>query len=287
MTPGPRGLAAVLLVTGIALGTVSDDVPVRAPRQAGGYWMLLGDFHVHAFPGDGGLAPWSLRDEAARVGLDVFALTNHNRVFTALLGRWLAGSSDGPLVLAGQEVTNPAYHLIAIGIGQPVNAGQSAAGAIADIHAQGGVAIAAHPSGRFLGYDAPEIAELDGVEVAHPVSSDNREWRDYVEFFERARRMRPNVAPIGSSDFHLTVGLALCRTWVFASEPTAAGVLEAIRRGTTVAVDQRGRLYGAPELVRLVESSSPAQPDSASVGWRRAAVALAWVGVLGLLVFRR
>jgi predicted metal-dependent phosphoesterase TrpH len=287
MTPGRlRGVSAVLLATGVVLGTLSDEVPVRVPRQAEGYWMLLGDFHVHAFPGDGGLAPWSLRDEAARAGLDVYAVTNHNRVFTARLARWMTAFSDGPLVLVGQEVTNPTYHMIALGIERPVNADQPAASAIADIHAQGGLAIAAHPSGRYLGYDVAAMRQLDGVEVGHPVGED-QEWRDYVDFFRRAQGIRSPVAPIGSSDFHVTSGLARCYTWVFAREPTAHGVFEAIRQGRTVAVDQVGRLYGDEALVQLAAQAGPLPKVDAHRAWRRLSLAMAWFGVLALLVLRR
>ena len=45
-----------------------------------------------------------------------------------------------------QEITNPDYHLIALGLERTITADQPATSAAADVHAQGGVAIAAHPS---------------------------------------------------------------------------------------------------------------------------------------------
>src|SRR4029450_4433606 len=107
---------------------------------------------------------------------------------------------------------------------------------------------------------------LDGVEVAHPVG-DDRDRRAYMEFFHRAERLGAAVAPIGSSDFHLGLGPPRGYTCVFADEPRAADVLTAIRRGTTVAVDQDGRLYGDPALVRLAEQAGPPRARGAPPLW--------------------
>lgn len=152
------------------------------PLHVGDYWILAGDFHVHAFVGDGSLAPWSLRDEAARTGLDVFAVTNHNQVFTAQFAERQSVRSNGPIVLAGEEVTNPDYHLIAVGITRRVDPHQPAPAAIADIHAQGGVAIAAHPGPRSVGYTDAAVAQLDGTEAAHP-ARDRRERDEFNAFY--------------------------------------------------------------------------------------------------------
>jgi hypothetical protein len=284
--PPLRAFSALCVIAGVLLGTRAAVTPARVPPRVGDYWILAGDFHVHAFPGDGSLAPWTLRDEAAREGLDVFAVTNHNQAFTARLAQRQATDTNGPLVLAGEEVTNRDYHLIAVGITQKVNAAQPATRAIADIHAQGGIAIAAHPGPVFVGYTDDAIRELDGTEAAHP-ADDQRERDEFVAFYERARRLNPRVAAIGSSDFHaMPAPVGTCRTFLFVRERTEAGVLDAIRNGRTVALDETGQLYGDPELVALVKRSIPRQPVDEHAGWRRLSVALAWIGVLGLLLFR-
>ena len=278
-------LSALCVIAGVAVGTGVTTTPTRVPVRVGDYWILAGDFHVHAFPGDGSLAPWPLRDEAAREGLDVLAVTNHNQALTALFARQQASGSDGPLVLAGEEVTNRDYHLIAVGITQKVNAYQPAAKAIADIHAQGGVAIAAHPGPLSVGYTDDAVRELDGTEAAHP-ADDQRERNEFIAFYERARRLNPRIAAIGSSDFHaMPAPVGSCRTFLFVRERTEAGVLDAIRDGRTVALDDTGQLHGDPALVALAKSSIPRPPVDTHAGWRRLSVALAWVGVLGLLLF--
>jgi hypothetical protein len=281
-----RVLSALVLVTAIAIGTLADHVPSRSPRRAGEYVVLEGDFHVHAFPGDGALAPWTLRDAAARERLDVFAVTNHNRTFTSRFAQWMATRSNGPIIIAGQEITNPAYHLIAVGIEHTVNAEQPAQAAIADVHAQGGVAIAAHPVPTFHGYDDDAtVAALDGTEAAHPADSVGGQQL-FADFFERARRLKPTIAPIGSSDFHVSPQLAGCRTLVFARDASAAGVIDAIRSGRTIAIDEEGRPYGDPRLIDLLGPAPRVERRDDNGGWRRASVALAWIGLLGMIVFR-
>jgi predicted metal-dependent phosphoesterase TrpH len=288
MTASPRSIAAVVMFAGIVVGTVSDRFPDEQPRRAGDYWILAGDFHVHAFPGDGALAPWALRDEARRAGLDVYAVTNHKQVFTARLARWVSRFSDGPIVIPGEEITNPDYHLIAVGVEHSVGADQPAAAAIAAVHAQGGVAIAAHPGRTFRGYDDDEaVAALDGTELAHPAMHEDETFRqDIADFFERARRLKPNMAAIGSSDFHASPALARCRTLVFTQDRTAAAVIEAIRGGRTVAVDGDGRLYGDPALVALAQEAPMSTRSDANSWWRRLSMMLTWAGVLGLLLLR-
>jgi len=290
--------ATIALAIAIAVGTLVDRVPTSAPQRAGEYVVLAGDFHVHAFPGDGSLAPWTLRQEAARAGLDVFAVTNHNMVFTARFAEWMASSSGGssrasavtpresrgPIVIAGQEITNPEYHLIAVGLTRTVNADQPAAAAIRDVHAQGGVAIAAHPTPRFHGYDDDQtVALLDGTEAAHPVDRVSGQ-EEFTAFFERARRLKPSIAPIGSSDFHVSPAVAACRTLVFAREATAAGVIEAIRSGRTVAVDQFGHRHGEASLIQLLDTMPDVDRPVDTTIWRRASLVLAWTALLALLV---
>jgi predicted metal-dependent phosphoesterase TrpH len=280
-----KALSAILFTSGVVIGTLLDRAPVRVPLRIDGYSILAGDFHVHAFPGDGALGPWALRDEARRAGLDVFALTNHNQTVAARLARWAAGLTGGPIVIVGEEITNPDYHLIAVGIEHPVRADQPAAGAIADVHAQGGVAIAAHPTKAFHGWEAPAMMALDGTEAAHPIVHESADFRSNLEeFFERARELNPRVAPIGSSDTHATPTLGECRTYVFVREVSAAGVLDAIRNGRTVASDRDGRYSGSPEFIRLLEQGTPAGRADGSPVWRRASLLLAWIGVLGMLL---
>jgi hypothetical protein len=273
-----------LLLTGLVAGTLAESLPEPISRRAGDYWILAADFHVHAFPGDGALPPWALRHEAARAGLDVFTLSNHNRVSTARIARWMSRQADGPIVIVGQEVTARGFHVIAAGIEERVSWRTSAADVIRAVHAQGGVAIAAHPVRRFWpAWDDEALAILDGYERAHPVIDEEKTRAELGAFDTRVRTVRPRIAPIGSSDFHWTGALGWCRTYVLARERTAAGVVDAVRAGRTVAADRQGRLYGDPALVSAVEAGGGFIPPSAE-RLRWLSIGFVWLGLLGMLV---
>ena len=177
-----RQLAVVLLVCGIALGTITDTAPSREPINVAGYDVMSGDFHVHAFIGDGAIQPWMMPGRAARAGLDVVAITNHDQTFAGRLGQWAARRFGGPWVIVGEEVTGRDFHLIGVGIERPVSWDQPVRAAIADVHEQGGVAIAAHPVGGFgAAYDDQALAALDGVEAAYSKSLEPKRAREIEE----------------------------------------------------------------------------------------------------------
>jgi predicted metal-dependent phosphoesterase TrpH len=253
-----RRIAGVALLSGLVLGTMVDTTPRHEPINVGGYQVLSADFHVHAFVGDGVIAPWMMQGQAARAGLDVVAITNHDQTLAGRLGRWAAERSRGPMILVGEEVTGRDFHLIAVGIEHAVNWNQSARAAILDVHAQGGVAIAAHPLHGFDGYDEAALVALDGVEAMYSDSIRPEHAQEIEEFYQRALASNPEVATIGSTDVHTDGPVGSCRTYLLARERSQAGVVEAIREGRTVSYCEsqppgHGRLRGSPGLVRLIE----------------------------------
>jgi hypothetical protein len=278
--------AAALCAAGLVSGSLAPAAPAREPVRAGGYWVLAADFHVHGFPGDGALAPWLLREEAARAGLDAFVLTNHNQVLAARAARRLSEGTPGPIVIVGQEITARGFHIAAAGLEDTVDWTRDASAAIDAVHAQGGVAIAAHPGRLYWpGLDAAAVARLDGYERAHPSMRRPVVGADYAAFATRAEAQQPGIAVIGSSDFHSGLAPGVCRTWVLARERSAAGVIGAVREGRTVAMDMDGRLYGDAETVRLVRDAGLAVPPvRQSAAWSRASAAAAIVGLLLLIL---
>jgi predicted metal-dependent phosphoesterase TrpH len=283
-----RILGLSLAVAGVLMGTVLGRPPVAETPLANGYFILAGDFHVHAAVGDGAVAPWELKREAKRRGLDVITITNHNQRLAGRLGALGQGvpRSGEAIVLVGQEVTTPAFHMIGVGLRETIDWRLSASDAIRAIHAQGGIAIAAHPTlGSWRG-DAGAMSLLDGIEVAHPAALvEPQEGRQILEFYRRAAEQNPSLAPIGSSDFHFGDSLGICRTFLFVRAISDAGVIEAIREGRTVAHDRTGRLIGDPSLVSIVEgliASNP--PRTRSDIPSRVAAWVTLVGIALLLI---
>ena len=277
-----RPLAWMALIAAIALG--SDARPVDRPsRTSGAYTVLEGDFHVHSFPGDGALLPWDIAREARRRGLDVIALTNHNSMWSWPLAQRFA-HDEGVIVLPGVELTSAGFHMATIDLRAPVAGRQTPAAAVAAVHAQGGVAIAAHPrSPRPSKWDDAAIDVLDGVEAA----SSNDMVAENEAFLRRALIRRPTIASIGSSDFHYFAPLGVSRTYVFAAERSAAGVLDAIRMGRAVACDSLGDTHGPAELSSVVSADCRRLALMEPEGWRRRdglATAGAWLALAVLVL---
>ena len=274
---------AILLVAGaLTMGSLAEPRYERSSVSVDGYTVLTADLHVHAFPGDGVLPAWELRREAARRGLDVIAVTNHNQSIAARLPA--GGGGSLPLVIPGQEITTPTFHLVAIGIRQPIDWRLPLRAAIAAVHRAGGVAIAAHPVRTFwrVAEDDSGLDLLDGAEaVAESGARFDRSRREIREFYDRTRRRNADLAPIGSSDFHMIVPLGVCRTYVFVREVSERGVLEAIAHGRTVAVDDSKQMVGDARFVHRLRGV-PEFPAAAALPARLAAI-LALLG-LGLIV---
>lgn len=191
-------------------------------------------------------------------------------------------------MLLGEEITGRNWHITAAGIHRRVDWDQTAAEAIEDVHAQGGIAIAAHPVRAFWGgFDDRALALLDGVEAAHPGIYVDEQFKTGLQaFHQRARERKPGIAAIGSSDFHGMPSPGLCHTYVLSTAPTEAGVIEAVRSGRTVAADRDGNLTGDPAHVLMVQAGRrTVEPPAAADLARRISVASTWIGLLGMVIF--
>ena len=269
------GLLAVSMAAG-SLAPQSQATPRK--RFAGGYQVLAGDFHVHSFPLSWStLSPFDTVWEAERLGLDVIAMSGHNNVVVSQVGRWFSERIGGPLVLAAEEVHAPSYHMVAVGIEHTVSWRQPAASAIDEVHRQGGIAIAAHPlSSYWPGWDSEAMRRLDAAEVVHPsIFYDDDRRRQVRQFFARRK-----LTAIGSSDVHYSWTIDYARTYVFVTERSARGVLDALRQGRTVVYDRDGQAFGDPELIQL-DAAAPLAPRRPSGFWSHFSLV---TGVLGLLM---
>ncbi|HXA51593.1 MAG TPA: PHP-associated domain-containing protein [Candidatus Acidoferrum sp.] len=269
-----------LLGAALVMGALSDRTPARAPLRVGPFRVLAVDLHVHTFPLSAStLAPWDVVLEARRQGLDAIAISGQNEAISGKVARWFSRLVGGPTVIASEEVHGPAFHLIAAGIDRTVSWRLSAEDAIDEIHRQGGIAIAAHPTaGAWPAFSRRALQDLDAAEVAQPVAFSPGNAKDVREFSRRT-----GAAAIGSSDWHGMGPVGLCRTYVFAQDDSAAAILAAIRARQTVVVD-RGRVFGNMILAqmagdRLFDRGTPA--EASAWGWLR--IASGVCGVAGLL----
>jgi hypothetical protein len=274
-----RAAAALACAAAVAVGARESPVPLP-PTVPG---VIAADLHVHATPGDGALPVWEIQREAARRSLSAIVITNHDDRLALRLARASGLLRAYPLVLDGQEVTARDFHIIAVGVRTVVDSAQPARQVIEAIHAQGGVALAAHPTRQSWRVSDPEaLTALDGLEVLHPLILGRAAWeREMQESFSQAQQLKPHIAPIGSTDFHVAAPLGLCRTYLIVDELSEAGILAAIRAGRTVASGPADRLVGAPEHVAAVRAfvRPPARPGLLGPASAPALLALAALAV--------
>lgn len=134
------------------------------------------DLHVHTRLSDGGPSPEEVVAHVLRhTDLSAIAITDHNRLEGGLKVRDLA-QRRGLQVVVGEEVSTVDGHLLALFIEERIRPGLSVEETVAEVHAQGGLAIAAHPFdlmshglfGRHARLWTPEALlrlRLDGVEA--------------------------------------------------------------------------------------------------------------------------
>ncbi|MHB0858966.1 MAG: CehA/McbA family metallohydrolase [Anaerolineae bacterium] len=111
------------------------------------------DLHVHSSYSDGADSiPDILEHTTRHTDLKVIAITDHDCIQGALEAQYLA-PRYGVHVVVGQEVTTNRGHLLALFIRERITPGLSIGETVEWVHAQGGVAILAHPLDRIC--DSP------------------------------------------------------------------------------------------------------------------------------------
>ena len=291
-----------LLGIGVLGGRAFDGAPPRRVVTRAGYRVLEADFHVHTRFVDGFLSPFDVVLHARRNGLDAFAVTEHNLVYPAKMSRWFSRLIGGPTVIIAEEVTTDRFHLIALGVEERVSPYGDLGPIVDEVHRQGGIAIAAHPVGRFWPAFNAELGKLDGAEVMHPLAFAGRardtrgkswRWEEMRDFTTRAKDRGYHLTAIGSSDYHLFNGLGVTRTLVFARDDSEGAILEALREHRTVVADLAGNLYGDDRLVAEMKEHPIAEGEQvesgADRGYRpkglldRLTRIAGWLGMLGLI----
>lgn len=196
------------------------------------------DLHIHTVASDGTAAVTQVLDRAVELGLDVIAITDHERIDAAVAGRSIAQDRGLPLeVVVGEEVTTLGGHLLALGLASPVRSYRSLRSTIAEVHDQGALAIPAHPLVpyplcaqafvlRRLMDDDDESVHPDALETFNPTSLGRPRHASVVRFAGLY-----GLAQIGNSDAHAldAVGIA----WTTFPGRSAEDLRAAIAAGST------------------------------------------------------
>lgn len=235
------------------------DLPARMGRA---------DLHIHTVASDGTATVTTVLERAVELGLDVIAITDHERIDAALAGQAIARDRGLPLeVMVGEEVTTLGGHLLGLGLRTPVRSYRSLRSTIAEIHDQGALAVPAHPLVpyplcaqawvlRRLLDDPDEAVHPDALETFNPTTL-GRPWHDRVVRFADQYRL----AHIGNSDAHALD--AIGTGWTTFEGRSAADLRRSIEVGLT---EHGGGFHGTTGQVRvfgkqLVKRASDARDE--------------------------
>jgi len=201
--------------------------------------VLSVELHAHsALSYDGRDSVELLLEQAAAVGLDALAITDHDEIDASLEAAELA-AEYGLVGIPGMEVTSRAGHVLALGIREAVPAGLPFHDTLAAIREQGGIAVVPHPfqesrSGVLANISKEDLAEADAIEVYNSRLLTGRANRQAARYARR--RGLPMTA---GSDAHISEMVGQAVTLVDAEESSADAILDAIADGRTTVEGKR------------------------------------------------
>ena len=212
--------------------------------------MGFADLHIHSMHSpDATTTVRAVLKQAADVGLDVLAITDHDEITGALEARELA-SQFGVEVVTGAEVTTSDGHIVALYVEKLPPAGMSLNDTLVWIGQHGGIAIAPHPFNQLpnsLGmqsilnvFNHPHAkGVLKGLEVY------NMATRAFSETAEKLSAYLP-LAKTAASDAHVYWAIGVGRTQFSGS--SADELRTALENASTIPVPFEGQLPEWPLL---------------------------------------
>lgn len=195
--------------------------------------MFSFDPHVHSEASfDGRDSVELILEQAASVGLDGVAITDHDEIWASLEAVERAQAYD-LVAIPGVEVSSAAGHILALGVEELIEAGRPFAETIAAIRDKGGLAVVPHPyqesrSGVLANISRDELAIADAIEVYNSRLLTGRANRQARRF--ATRRGLPTTA---GSDAHICEMVGQAVTNIDPPERTVEAILEEVRAGRT------------------------------------------------------
>jgi Predicted metal-dependent phosphoesterases (PHP family) len=201
--------------------------------------VLSVELHTHSALSHDGRDPVDLLlQQAAAVGLDALAVTDHDEIDASVEAAELA-AEYGLVGIVGMEVTSAAGHVLAFGIDELVPSGLSFDETLDRIREAGGIAVVPHPfqktrHGVAAHVSRDQLASADAIEVYNSRLFTGRANRQAEKF-----AIRQNLPMTAGSDAHISEMVGQAVTEVGADERSADAILSAIADGRTSVVGKR------------------------------------------------
>jgi len=201
--------------------------------------VLSVELHTHSSLSHDGRDPVDhLLEQAASVGLDAIAVTDHDEI-DASLDAVEQAPEYGLIGIPGMEITTAVGHVLALGVREKIPAGLSFEATLDRIHEQGGIAVVPHPFQSSRHGVAPHIsaetlASADAIEVYNSrllTGRSNRKAERFAAFHD--------LPMTAGSDAHIAEMVGQAITEVDATDRTAESILDAVAAGRTSVVGRR------------------------------------------------
>lgn len=195
--------------------------------------MLSVELHTHSSLSYDGRDPVDLiLEQAAAVGLDAIAITDHDEIDASLEAANRAPEYD--LVgIPGIEISSKAGHILGLGVEEAVPPGLSYGETLETIRSQGGIAVVPHPfqesrHGVMARITREELAEADAIEVYNSRLLTGRANRQAERFADDH-----DLPMTAGSDAHISEMVGQAVTRVDTDQQSAEAILTAIGEGKT------------------------------------------------------
>ena len=201
--------------------------------------MLSVELHAHSALSHDGRDPVDLLlEQAAAVGLDALAVTDHDEIDASIEAAERA-ADYGLVGIVGMEVTTAAGHVLAFGIDDLIPSGLDFGETLDRIHADDGIAVVPHPfqktrHGVAAHVSEEALASADAIEVYNSRLFTGRANRRAERF-----ALRNGLPTTAGSDAHISEMVGQAMTEVDVDERDASAILRAVADGRTSVVGRR------------------------------------------------
>ena len=201
--------------------------------------MLSVELHTHSALSHDGRDPVDLLlEQAAAVGLDALAVTDHDEIDASIEAAERA-ADYGLVGIVGMEVTTAAGHVLAFGIDDLIPSGLDFGETLDRIHADDGIAVVPHPfqktrHGVAAHVSEEALASADAIEAYNSRLFTGRANRRAERF-----ALRNGLPTTAGSDAHISEMVGQAVTEVDVDERDASAILRAVADGRTSVVGRR------------------------------------------------